>query len=215
MRDARTAIPLGPEGRSISRETPIKSLGRAPALAQSLSLSLALALALIVSASAARPAGAAESRLIDQFERPLDARELDGHWLLVYFGYASCSEICPAALTTMTAVLARLGPLAESIDPLFVTLDPAHDSPAVMRAFIANFHPRIRALTGSAQAVTEAARTFEVPWKSSSAAPVSDHGTLFYLVAPDGRVVQALHPQQPVDELAASITKHLSAARKQ
>jgi protein SCO1/2 len=186
----------------------MKLLGCAPALAQSLSLSLAL----IVSASAAPPAAAAESRLIDQFGRPLDARELDGHWLLVYFGYASCREICPAALTTMTAVLARLGPLADSINPLFVTLDPAHDSPAVMRAFIAHFHPRIRALTGSKQAVTEAARTFEVPWQSSSVSPVSDHGTLFYLVAPDGRVLQALHPQQPVDDLAAAISKRLSAS---
>ena len=188
----------------------MKSLGRAPALAQSLSLSLAL----IVSASAARPAGAAESRLIDQFGRPVDAREFNGHWLLVYFGYASCREICPASLTTMTAVLNRLGPRAAAIDPLFVTLDPAHDSPAVMRAFIGNFHPRIRALTGSLQAVTDAARTFEVPWKSSSNSPVSDHGTLFYLVGPDGQVVQMLHPQQPIGELAAAIVKHLSATAR-
>ena len=180
--------------------------GRAPALA--------LALAIIVNPGVVRPAAAAESRLIDQFGQPLDARTLNGHWLLVYFGYASCRKICPAALTTMTAVLNRLGQRAAAIDPLFVTLDPTHDSPAVMRAFIGNFHPRIRALTGSPQAVTEAARTFEVPWQSSSNSPVSDHGTLFYLVAPDGQVVQMLHPQQPIDELAAAIAKHISAASR-
>ncbi|MEP6548862.1 MAG: SCO family protein [Gammaproteobacteria bacterium] len=174
----------------------------------------ALGFALIMSLGVAHSTAAAttETRLIDQFGRPLDAHELSGHWLLVYFGYASCREICPAALTTMTAVLTRLGPLADSIDPLFVTLDPAHDSAAVMRAFVAHFHPRIRALTGSMQAVTEAARTFEVPWQSSSVSSVSDHGTLFYLVAPDGSVVQALHPQQPVDDLAAVISKRLSAS---
>jgi protein SCO1/2 len=175
----------------------------------------ALAVMIMMSFGAAQaPAAAAETRLIDQFGHPLDARELSGHWLLVYFGYASCREICPATLSTMTAVLARLGPLADSIDPLFVSLDPAHDSPAVMRAFIAHFHPRIRALTGTAQAVSEAARTFEVPWQSSPAAPVSDHGTLFYVVAPDGRVVQALHPQQPVDELAAAITSRVAARQR-
>jgi protein SCO1 len=174
----------------------------------------ALALVVMVSLGAAQcAAAAAETRLIDQFGRPLDARELGGHWLLVYFGYTSCREICPASLTTMTAVLARLGPLADSIVPLFVTLNPAHDSPAVMRAFIAHFHPRIRALTGDMEAVSEAARTFDVPWQRSSAAPVSDHGTLFYVVAPDGRVVQVLHPQQPVDELAAAIAKHLAAGK--
>ncbi len=174
-------------------------------------LGRALAIAMVLALGVARSAcGAPETRLIDQFGHPLDARELSGHWLLVYFGFASCREICPAALTTMTAVLTRLGPLADSIDPLFVTLDPVHDSPAVMRDFIGHFHPRIRALTGSEQAVTEAARTFEVPWQSSPASPVSDHGTLFYLVAPDGRVVQALHPQQPVDDLAAAIVRRLA-----
>jgi cytochrome oxidase Cu insertion factor (SCO1/SenC/PrrC family) len=175
-----------------------------------------LAILILVGAAVTESVAAAEeTRLIDQFGRPVDAREFGGHWLLVYFGYTSCREICPAALTTMTAVLARLGPLANAIDPLFVTLDPAHDPPAVMRAFIAHFHPRIRALTGSPQAVADAARTFEVPWQRSSTSSVSDHGTLFYLVAPDGSVVQALHPQQPIDDLAAALVKHLSAASRQ
>jgi protein SCO1/2 len=180
------------------------------------SLGRVLALLILAGAAAAQSAAVAgETRLIDQSGRPVDAREFAGHWLLVYFGYTSCREICPAALTAMTAVLARLGPLANAIDPLFVTLDPVHDSPAVMRAFIAHFHPRIRALTGSPQAVADAARTFEVPWQRTSTSQVSDHGTLFYLVAPDGSVVQALHPQQPIDDLAAVLVKHLSATSRQ
>jgi cytochrome oxidase Cu insertion factor (SCO1/SenC/PrrC family) len=153
---------------------------------------------------------AAETRLIDQFGRPLDARALSGHWLLVYFGYASCKEICPAALTTLGAVLDRLGPAADRIEPLFVTLDPAHDSPTVMRAFAAHFNPRIRALTGNADAVAEAARSFAVPWKRAGAPGAIDHGTLLYLVAPDGQVVQMFHPQQPVGDLVATIRNHLA-----
>jgi protein SCO1 len=156
-------------------------------------------------------AAATETRLIDQFGRPLDARELNGRWLLVYFGYASCADICPAALTTMTAVLRGLGPLADTVDPLFVTLDPAHDSPEVLRAFAAHFHPRLRALTGSMQAVAQAALTFNVPWQHSSSAVV-DHGTLFYLVAPDGRVAQLLHPEQSIDDLVATLRRQLNAA---
>lgn len=178
-----------------------------------MSIGRILAIAVIVSSGLARYAsGAAETRLIDQFGHPVDSRELGGHWLLVYFGYASCKEICPTALTAMTAVLNRLGTTADSIEPLFVTLDPAHDTPAVMRAFASHFHPRIRALTGSVQAVEEAARTFDVPWKSSPTARISDHGTLFYVVAPDGHVVQALHPQQPVADLVATIRKRVAAA---
>jgi len=153
-------------------------------------------------------------RLVDQFERPIAARELSGRWLLVYFGYASCQETCPAALANMTRLLTRLGPLANSIDPLFITLDPGHDSPAVLRHFLTQFDPRIRGLTGSAQALSDAARTFEVPWKTTSSGSVSDHGTLFYLVAPDGRVLQMLHPQQPIDDLVAVVAKRVKPTSK-
>jgi protein SCO1/2 len=153
---------------------------------------------------------AVETHLMDQYGRPLDARALSGHWLLVYFGYASCKEICPAALTTLGAVLNRLGPAADRIEPLFVTLDPAHDSPAVMRAFVAHFNPRIRALTGNSDAVADAARSFAVPYKRAEAPGAIDHGTFLYLVAPDGQVVQMLHPQQAVGDLVATIRSHLA-----
>ena len=140
-----------------------------------------------------------------------DLHELNGRWLLVYFGYASCKEICPAALTTMTAVLGRLGSAGNAIDPIFVSLDSEHDTPTVLKSFAASFHPRLRALTGSAEAVADAARTFEVPWQRTSGS-VLDHGTLFYLVAPDGHVAQVLHPQQSVADLAAAVAKRVSAA---
>ena len=168
-------------------------------------------LAALMTASLVQPVlGSAESRLVDQYGHPLDAGELAGHWLLVYFGYTSCPDVCPAALTKMTAVLERLGPAADPILPLFVSLDPDRDSPAKLRDFAARFYPRLRALTGSPAAVAEAAQTFGVPWKRRSpSADFLDHGMLMYLATPDGRVVQALHPQQSVSELAAQIQTRL------
>jgi protein SCO1/2 len=160
-------------------------------------------------AAAPLPLRAGESRLIDQDGHGVDASELGGHWLLVYFGYAGCREICPGALTTMGAVLNRLGPAGDAVEPVFVTLDPEHDSPAVLKAFAARFHPRLRALTGTAAAVADAAHTFEVAWRRASATDI-DHGMMLYLVAPDGRVAQVLHPQQSVVDLAAAIAKHLA-----
>jgi len=151
-----------------------------------------------------------ETRLIDQFGRPLDTRDLSGHWLLVYFGYSQCPSVCPAALMKLSATLTRLGPSAESILPLFVSLDPAHDSPATLRAFAGHFSPRLRALTGSPAAVSEAARTFGVAWqRRPGSPPVIDHGLFIYLVAPDGRVVQELHPEQSILEMADQIQARL------
>jgi len=157
---------------------------------------------------------ATDQRLIDQSARPVDEHEISGRWLLVYFGYTSCQDICPAALTTMTQVLHRLGPRAAAINPIFITLDPEHDSPSVLRDFLSHFDPRIRGLTGSTEAVTEAARTFQVPWKNGSPAAVSDHGTLLYVVAPDGRVVQLLHPQQPLEDLVSAIVTRISTSER-
>ena len=179
------------------------------AVGRSRLLSIIIGIGFFCSASAE-----ADLRLIDQYERPVNARALSGRWLLVYFGYASCREICPAALITMTQLLTRLGPLANSIDPLFITLDPGHDSPEVLRDFLTHFDPRIRGLTGSTQAVADAAHAFEVPWKSTFSGAVSDHGALFYLVAPDGRVLQMLHPQQPIDDLVAAVAKRIESTSK-
>jgi cytochrome oxidase Cu insertion factor (SCO1/SenC/PrrC family) len=172
-----------------------------------------LMLASVVSLSFAQPTlGAAETRLIDQYGQPLDARALAGHWLLVYFGYSSCPDVCPAALTKMTAVLDRLGPAADSILPLFVSLDPDHDSPSKLRDFAAHSYPRLRALTGSPAAIADAAESFGVPWKRHSpSSDLIDHGMWMYLANPNGQVVQALHPQQSVSELVGQIQSRLAA----
>ena len=172
----------------------------------------ALMLAAVVGLSLAQPTpGAEETHLVDQYGHPLAASDLAGHWLLVYFGYTSCPDVCPAALTKMTAVLDRLGPKADSILPLFVSLDPDHDSAGKLRDFAAHFYPRLLALTGGPAAIADAAQTFGVPWKRRSpSSDLIDHGMLIYLAAPDGRVVQALHPQQSVAELVGRIQAQLA-----
>ena len=170
----------------------------------------ALILAAVAALSLAAPVcGATDSRLIDQFGHPLAAHELAGRWLLVYFGYTSCPEVCPAALTKMSAVLDRLGPAADSILPLFVSLDP-RDSPTQLRDFASRFYPRLRALSGSSAAVADAAQTFGVPWQRRASARYIDHGMLMYLANPDGHIVATFHPQQPVSELVGQIQSRLT-----
>jgi protein SCO1 len=167
-------------------------------------------LAAVVALSlAASVCDASDSRMIDQFGHLLDARELAGRWLLVYFGYTNCPEVCPAALTKMSVVLDSLGSAADPILPLFVSLDP-RDSPAQLRDFASRFHPRLRALSGSPAAVADAAQTFGVPWQRRGSTDYIDHGMLMYLANPDGRIVATFHPQQSVSELAGQIQSRLT-----
>jgi protein SCO1/2 len=152
------------------------------------------------------------SHLLDQFARSVDARRLANRWLLVYFGYARCADICPAALTRMTRTLDRLGRAGAAVQPVFVTLDPEHDSPAVLRAFAAHFTPRLIALTGSKEAIDAATHRFSVQWHPNAGEMGIDHGALVYLAAPDGRIVQIFYPQEPVAEMAAAIRARVAAA---
>ncbi len=156
---------------------------------------------------------APDSRLIDQYGHRVGAQELSGHWLLVYFGYAACPDICPTTLTKMTVVMNRLGSAGAAITPLFVSVDPERDTPARLRKFAAHFHPRLRALTGDRAALADAAQTFGVPWKSAGGG--IDHGVMLYLAAPDGRVVRTFHPGQPVEDILAGIHAELIKPTRQ
>lgn len=141
------------------------------------------------------PSGA-DDRLIDQDGRRVGPAEISGHWLLVYFGYSSCPDLCPTALMRQRQIIEGLGAAGSHIMPMFVSVDPGRDTPAKLKAFVANFHPRLRALTGSEAAILDAARTFGVPVRREGGG--IDHGVFLYLAAPDGRVAAVLHPDQPL-----------------
>jgi cytochrome oxidase Cu insertion factor (SCO1/SenC/PrrC family) len=85
-----------------------------------------------------------------------------GKWLLIYFGYTACPDACPTALSAMAAALGALGPLAAKVQPLFITLDPKRDTPAVIDTYVKTFDPRILGLHGTAAETEAAARKFRV-----------------------------------------------------
>jgi len=157
--------------------------------------------------------GSTDERLIDQFGHPVPPSELSGRWLLVYFGYSQCPDFCPMALTRMTEVLTQLGGDGKALLPIFVTLDPAHDTPLVLRRYAAHFSPRLRALTGTPAAVADAARTFGVPWKHSTGGGL-DHGVFMYLVAPDGTLAEQFHPQSSAAAIAQRVREDLRGAHR-
>lgn len=157
-------------------------------------------------------AAKSDERLIDQFGHRVSPTELEGHWLLIYFGYADCPDLCPASLTRMRQILDAFGRDGGKIQPLFVSVDPLRDTPARLKEFAARFHPRLRALTGSEAAIADAARTFGVPVSRAAKGSI-DHGVMTYLAGPDGRVVAVLHPEQPLADNLAQIRRALLTPR--
>lgn len=133
-----------------------------------------------------------------------------GKWLLVFFGYTSCPDICPTTLSEIAAAIEELGPDAAKLQPLFITVDPERDTPEVMGSFTAAFDPRIVGLTGSPQqiaAVSEAYGAYGVARQGEAGGDdyLMDHGTYIYIMNPQGQFVEGLDSDTPSSGIAARL----------
>jgi protein SCO1/2 len=140
--------------------------------------------------------------LIDPSGRLVSNGDFTGRYMLIYFGYTYCPDVCPLALQKMSMALDIL--TAEDIDlaplqPIFISVDPARDSPAIMGEYVAAFHPDLIGLTGSAEAIAAVAKAYRVYYAraagSESGEPgntggddyMMDHSSVIYLMGPDSR----------------------------
>ena len=131
--------------------------------------------------------------LTDHRGEAVTAADFRGGFTLLTFGYRSCPDFCPTTLATMSLAMDRLGPRATRVRPVFLSLDPARDTPDALAAYVAHFHPDMVALTGPDAAVRDAARAFRVIYRlRKDVDPVDypvDHSTYSYLMDPDWRLL--------------------------
>ena len=143
-------------------------------------------------------------------------RSFRGRYVLIYFGYTSCEDICPVTLSAVAEALDALGPKAARIQPLFVTVDPQRDTPEVLRRYVGGFSPRLIGLTGTPAEIGRMQREYHVTsvaHPSHTAGPmgyVVDHSSVLYLVGPDGRYLAPIRADATGAEMASDIAKHLS-----
>ncbi len=134
---------------------------------------------------------------------------------LIYFGYTYCPDICPTSLATVTGALNLLGNKAEHIQPLFISVDPARDTPEVLRNYTRYFHPRLLGLSGSEEMVARVAKGFRVQYEKvvSDSDPeryFMDHTSSTFLLGPDGAFVAKFAHGIPAEELARRLETILS-----
>jgi protein SCO1/2 len=138
-----------------------------------------------------------------------------GCWMLVFFGYTNCPDECPLTLQKMAAAVKNLGPLAEKVAPLFVTVDPARDTPGTLANYLENFDIRIIGLTGTGAQISAVAKAYRVYYSpgqnEESGADLISYSTVLYLMKPTGELA-ALFPQHiGSDKLAAALRACVSA----
>jgi cytochrome oxidase Cu insertion factor (SCO1/SenC/PrrC family) len=121
-----------------------------------------------------------------------------------------CPDACPTALNAIAGSLACLGPLARKIQPLFITLDPKHDTPQALADYVKAFDPRILGLSGAGEQIAAAAKSFRVYFSVRELGRgeyAIDHSSFIYVVGPDGRVREVLTGNLPAPAIAAALRK--------
>ncbi len=100
-------------------------------------------------------------RLIDHTGKRVTEADFKGRYMLLFFGYTHCPDVCPAELQTMGRAMDRLAAKGDKIVPVFISVDPERDSPAILKAYVAAFHPSMVGLTGSAAEIKAAAKAYK------------------------------------------------------
>lgn len=133
--------------------------------------------------------------LTDHNGKRVTDQDFRGKYMLIFFGFTFCPDVCPSELQVMSAALDELGPAGDKIQPVFITVDPLRDTPEAMKVYVSNFHPRLVGLTGSPEdiaAVAKAYRVYYAKAKGTEDKPdyLMDHSTILYLMGPDGKFVK-------------------------
>jgi len=153
--------------------------------------------------------------LVDQTGRPTDAGVLKRKWNAVFFGYTYCPEACPTTLLALGQAEKLLGPKAADFQTVFVSVDPARDTPKVMANYLSNsaFPRRTLGLTGTPQQVAQVAGAYHVFYQKAGEGPdyQVNHSTITYLMGPAGDFVCVI----PYGETPQQMAGQIEAAMKQ
>jgi protein SCO1/2 len=186
-------------------------------------MALGAAICLAVPASAAEPQATVADdsagqvvggpfMLINQNGDSVTDEDFAGAFMLIAFGYTNCPDICPATLMTMASAINILGPNAAKVRPIFISVDPARDTPERLKEYVESFGPRFVGLTGPEPFVANAAKKYGVTYSqvaNPSGGYSVDHTAGIFLMGPDGAFVKRFSYEISAKELAASILEKL------
>ncbi|MGF1610604.1 MAG: SCO family protein [Kiloniellales bacterium] len=154
--------------------------------------------------------------LVDQTGTTRRPADFAGRFMLVFFGFTYCPDVCPTTLSIVTQALDILeqqdAAAAAKVVPLFITVDPERDTVAVMKDYAAHFHPAMVALTGSAEQVAQAAKAYRVYYAKvedgSAEDYLVDHSSFLFLMGPDGDYVAHFTHDATAEEIADALRNY-------
>ncbi|NQE60966.1 SCO family protein [Caulobacter sp. RHG1] len=148
--------------------------------------------------------------LVDQDGKPVTEKDLLGKPTAVFFGFTYCPEVCPTTLTDLTAWLKALGPDADKLNVVFVSVDPERDTPQQLKLYLSNFDPHIRGLTGTPDEIAKTAKAYRVYYQKvpqDGGEYTIDHSSAIYLFDRKGTFVAPIGYQSPPDMALAQLRR--------
>ena len=151
-------------------------------------------------------------RLENAAGRTVTDRSFRGRYMLVYFGYTHCPDVCPTTLANVAGALRELGPAAGRLAAVFISVDPTRDTPAVIGRYTALFSKRIVGLTGTPAEIARVAGEYHVYYKKHPDGPGKldysvDHSSLLFLMSPSGQFIAPITASSSASELAAELRR--------
>jgi protein SCO1/2 len=141
-----------------------------------------------------------------------------GRFVLLYFGFTTCPDICPTDLLAIGEAVKALGKDGDSVQPVFVTLDPERDTREMIGEYVANFHPRFVALTGSEAEVRRVATSYKVFFEklpmTGAAKYTIDHSAFTFLIDRNGGYLGVFPPGTPPERMATVVRDELRSPRR-
>ncbi len=152
--------------------------------------------------------------LTDQNGKPFTEKDLAGAPTLMFFGFTHCPDVCPTTLFEVSEVLRAAGDNADKVRVLFVSVDPARDTPAMLKDYLASFDGRIIGLAGTQEQTDAIASAYKVyarkiPTGDAPEDYTMDHTAIVYLLDKQGRFVNAFNLQRPPEEAARDLSGYL------
>jgi cytochrome oxidase Cu insertion factor (SCO1/SenC/PrrC family) len=151
--------------------------------------------------------------MVNHLGQTVTEKDFAGKYMLLFFGFTFCPDVCPTELQVIAAALDALGPKAARITPIFVSIDPERDTPPVLAEYVASFDSRLVGLTGSAAQVAKMAQTFRVFYNKvdNPKRPADyqmDHSSIVYLMGPDGKFLKHFTYTTNAGDLAKALAEN-------
>lgn len=149
-------------------------------------------------------------QLLDTMGKPVTEQDLLGKPTVLFFGFTFCPEVCPTTLHELSGLMKELGPDADALNVVFVSVDPERDTPDQLREYLSLFDPRIRGFTGTEDQVERIAKAYRVYYQRvplEGGGYTMDHTASVYLMNPEGRFTGTIAYGEAHDTALAKLTR--------